>query len=535
MSDRISLVQVFTQGLRGILDAQSQVYKTQNQLSSGKRVLQPSDDPAAAAQILQLNQAQADVAQYKKNIDGATNSLEYEDTQLSSVTTLLTRVRELAVQAGDGSLTKADRQSLATELSTRMDELAGLANTRNASGEYIFAGFQGQQQPFVQSGTSYQYVGDSGQRLSQISSSTYVPINDNGSDIFVNVASSRLPTSAAATNTGSATIAMGQVVNQAYSTVTMTGHVPVAGNQVIVNGVTFTYADAGAGQPDSATVVDPTHVTVSTDLTTAPTATTTSNALVNAFTVAKANPQTLNALAPLSASAASGVITIADTRPGMATSVGRSISFAQGAGATNFGGTAPALVLDGSGYTPATYQISINTATTPSTYQVDTVPATTPVAAGNYVSGQPIKFMGAQVDIVGTPGNGDTFVVGPPSTQDVFTTLNKLTQGLNTLSDSADDKQRLADLISESLDNLDGAQDNISRVHAKIGARLNTLESTGGLQDGVGLVNSQVLSQVRDLDYSSAISQLSQENLVLQAAQQSFAKISNLSLFDFLK
>jgi len=51
MTDRISLAQVFTQGLRGILNSQAQVYKTQNQLSSGKRVLQPSDDPVASVQI----------------------------------------------------------------------------------------------------------------------------------------------------------------------------------------------------------------------------------------------------------------------------------------------------------------------------------------------------------------------------------------------------------------------------------------------------------------------------------------------------
>lgn len=405
MADRISLAQVFTQGLRGILNSQTQLYHTQNQISSGKRVLQPSDDPAAAAQILQLDQAQANVSQYKKNIAGATSGLEYEDTQLDAVGTLLTRVRELAIQAGDGSLTKTDRQAIAAELSARLDELAGLANTRNANGEYIFAGFQGQQQPFVQSGTSYTYVGDTGQRMAQISSNTYVPMGDSGQDLFVAVPSSRLPTAAGAANTGNATIAMGRVVDQA-------------------------------------------------------------------------------------------------------------------AYQANFNGP---------------YSVAIDTTATPPTYQIDTVPATaTPVATGNYVSGKAIQFNGAEIDIVGTPGNGDTFTVDGPSTQDVFTTVSKLVDGLKSLSDSTDDRQRIADLISESLDNIDSAQSNVSRVRAKIGARLNTLDSSGSLQDGIGLVNSKVLAQVRDLDYASAISQLTQENVVLTAAQQSFAKISSLSLFNYL-
>lgn len=406
MTDRVSLAQMFTQGLRGILNAQSQVYTTQNQLSSGKRVLQPSDDPVAAAQILQLNQAQANVTQYQKNITGATDNLSTEDTQLGNVDTLLTRVRELTVQAGSGGLTQSDRQALAAELSQRLQELGGIANTQNANGEYIFAGFQGQQAPFVQSGNTYTYRGDAGQRYVQVSSSTFVPVNDNGKSIFVDVSSKRLPTTAAATNTGDATIAMGQITDQ---------------------------------------------------------------------TQFKAN----------------------------------------------FSGP---------------YTVTINTTGPAPTYQIDTVPATaTPVASGNYVSGQPIQFNGAQIDIVGTPGNGDSFTVNAPSTQDVFTTVSKLINGLNSLSDSPNDKARLNDLVSESLDNLDSAQTNISTIRAKVGARLNVLTSTSDLQSGVSLANQQVLSQVQDLDYASAISKLNQQNLVLQAAQQSFAKISGLSLFNFLQ
>ncbi len=405
MTDRISLAQVFTQGLRGILNAQSQVYKTQNQLSSGKRVLQPSDDPVASSQILQLNQAQAEVEQYKKNITGATNTLSLEDSQLDNVNTLLTRVRELAVKSGSGALTFSDRQAIAAELEQRLQELGGLANTRNANGEFIFGGFQGQQEPFVQNGNAYTYRGDSGQRYVKISSSTIVPINDSGSDIFMAIDSSRLVTGAGATNAGNATIAMGRIADQTQFN-------------------------------------------------------------------------------------------------------------------TNFSGS---------------YTVTIDTSGAVPTYQVDTVPATTAVATGNYVSGEAISFNGAEIDIVGTPANGDTFTVGAPATQDVFTSINKLITGLNAYSDTADDKLRLRDLISESLDNLDSAQTNISTVRAKIGARLNILESTGGLQDGVSLVNQKVLSQVQDLDYAQAISELNMENLTLQAAQQSFAKISGLSLFNFLQ
>lgn len=548
--DRISLSQIFGQGLRGMQTATQRIYLTQGQLSSGLRVQKPSDDPIAAAQILGLNQTQAQIDQYKKNIDGGTSALELEDSQMAAVTNLLTRIRELAVQAGNGGLSASDRQGIAAEIRSRIDELAGIGNTRNANGEYIFGGFQGQQEPFVLDGPTYIYRGDDGQRQIQVGSGTFVPINDSGNAIFVAIPSSRLPVTPAAGNTGNATAAMGRVIDRAQfqagfsggptagsSTIDFTGHAPVAGNQVVINGVTFTFADGAPGT----TVVDATNVTVSTDLSTPPvSASAIATALAAAVGAAATAPEpTAAALATLTASANNGVLTLNDSQLGSAGTVGRTITFAQGTGATNFGGTAPVANLNATGGDGVgNYTVTMNMTATPPTYEINTVPAGgAPVATGEYVSGQPIRFAGVEIDIVGTPGDGDTFTVSAPSTQDMFTTLNKLVQGLQNPGSGTPEEvnRRLADLVSETLDNLEAAQTSVSTVRAKIGARLNTLESSRDLQNGLGLINQQVLSQVRDLDYAAAISQLSQEDLILQAAQQSFAKISALTLFNFIQ
>jgi len=69
----------------------------------------------------------------------------------------------------------------------------------------------------------------------------------------------------------------------------------------------------------------------------------------------------------------------------------------------------------------------------------------------------------------------------------------------------------------------------------RLGARLNTLDSTKALHEGTDEVTQKVLADVRDIDYAESISKMTQENFVLQAAQQSFAKIAGLSLFDFLR
>lgn len=147
---RMSLLQSFNQGLRSILDIQSRQAHTQNQVATGRRVLQPSDDPLAAARILQVEREQSRLTQFQKNIDGVESSLMLEDTQLEAVGNLLLRVRELATKAGNGSLGYSERQGLAAELETRLAELLNLANTRNTTGEYIFGGYQGEQPPFVE-------------------------------------------------------------------------------------------------------------------------------------------------------------------------------------------------------------------------------------------------------------------------------------------------------------------------------------------------------------------------------------------------
>lgn len=401
--NRISLQQAFTQGLRGILNVQSQLFKTQDQVSSGKRVLTPADDPVAASRILQLEQSSSEITQYKKNIDGAQASLSLEDSQLDSVGNLLARVRELAVQSGDGALSQTERQAIGAELNTRLDELVSLANTRSTSGEYIFGGYQGEQAPFVQSGNSYVYRGDDGQRAVQVSSSTVVQTGDSGKSIFVAVSSPRLTGSALAGNTGGATISNGQVIDK-----------PV-----------------------------------------------------------------FNA-----------------------------------------------------SFTSTSYQINFTSATT---YDIQDAAGATVVTGATFTSGQPIQFNGAEFRIVGAPNTADSFRIQPPSTQSIIDTVSKLAAGLNSLSDSANDTLRMQDLVSESLDNLDSAITNISSIRAQVGARQNTLDSTRDLQTGVDLVNQKVLGDVRDLDYTEAITRLTKEQTVLQAAQQSFANISKLSLFDFIR
>ena len=147
---RISTSQIYDAGSRNIQRNQSSLYKLQNQLSTGRRVLTPADDPVAASEALVVNQSLEVNQQHINNQSNAKSQLGLVDSQLSSLTDLLQNVRDRVIQAGNtGSMTNSDRQSIATELESRLSELVGIANSQNGSGDYLFSGYRGATVPFA--------------------------------------------------------------------------------------------------------------------------------------------------------------------------------------------------------------------------------------------------------------------------------------------------------------------------------------------------------------------------------------------------
>jgi flagellar hook-associated protein 3 FlgL len=181
---RISTNQIYDQSVNAMLDQQASLNHTQLQVSTGRRILTPSDDPTQSARIVDLNQAVQVNAQFQKNADTTSYRSSLEESVLGSVTDLLQRVRELAVQGANASQTNETRRYIAAEVRQRLGELLGQANTRDANGEYLFAGFQGQTQPFTPSGTNFIYNGDQNKRYLEIGPGIQVAERDSGADVF---------------------------------------------------------------------------------------------------------------------------------------------------------------------------------------------------------------------------------------------------------------------------------------------------------------------------------------------------------------
>jgi flagellar hook-associated protein 3 FlgL len=160
-----------------------------------------------------------------------------------------------------------------------------------------------------------------------------------------------------------------------------------------------------------------------------------------------------------------------------------------------------------------------------------------PVTNVPYVSGQAISFNGIQFDIKGTPAAGDTFNVSPSSNQSIFDTLSKFITTLNAPIPAGNPAALAAyqQGLNAAISSLDHSLNNVLGVRATIGARLNELDALNVTGDSLGLQYKQTLSKIQDTDYTKAISDLTQQNMNLQAAQKSFAQVSGLSLFNYLK
>lgn len=410
---RISSQQAFNLGVQGIQKNYSDMIRTQQQISTGNRILTPADDPVASVRLMQLEQQRSMLGQYKENLIAANNSLVQEESTLNSVNDIMQRIRVLAEEAGNGALSQSDRQSIAAELREREDELLGLMNTKNARGEYQFSGFQGKTQPFVRQGDgSFVYNGDEGQRKLQVASSLDIAISDNGKKVFQNI------------------------TNAARLDATYT---PPAGSTLAVSAplVQDEIAFAGApGYPDSVFEIrfDP------------------------------ANPKNYE---------------VVETTTGSTLQTGS---------------------LDDDDKTHDT-----------------------------------LVFAGVIVHLDGVPAGGESISIRADplrEKQGVLDTVYQLRKALEDNADSPEGARATRDAIAAAITNIDHAMVTIDGVRGDIGARMNIVETTRTNNEDVDLVNQAVQAELREVDYPEALSKLAFQSIILEAAQQSYVKISNLNLFN---
>jgi flagellar hook-associated protein 3 FlgL len=397
---RVSTSTLYQAGTSALLKQQAEMVKTQQQMAAGRRILTAADDPVGASTALRVSQSLAGSQQLQANQQSATNSLAIAESTMGSVGDLLQSVRERLLQAQNGTLSATERAIIADDVDGMLGRLNGLANAKDGSGAYLFAGYSETFQPFVAGTGGVTYMGDDGTRKLEVASGRMLGVSASGNDVFMRIKNG--------------------------------------------NGVFATAANA--------------------------------------------------------ANAGSGVI--------------------------NPGSVANPAALDGHAYT-----ITFNVVAAVTTYDIYDTTAGAPVSTGNaFKSGQAISIAGMQFAVSGAPASGDVFTAGPATNQSMFKTLSDASAALRSSMAAG----ARVSAVGGALSSLDQALDQAVTMRAEFGTRMNEISAHETVSGAVVLEHQRRLSELQDVDYTEAATTLMRQQTSTQAAQQSFAKIAKLSLFDYL-
>ncbi|HDZ47888.1 hypothetical protein LCGC14_0150830 [marine sediment metagenome] len=187
---RISTVTMFEQSTASMNRQQSDLMRVSQQIASGRRVVNPSDDPQAASRAVGVDQSLAINEQYTDARTSARNSLAQTESIINSVSDAITKAKTLLIQASSDTLSDVDRESIASELKGVYETLLGQANATDGNGRYLFGGYKDNAPPFVKDADgNVQYQGDSNAREQRVDASRLMPVAENGETIFKSVPS----------------------------------------------------------------------------------------------------------------------------------------------------------------------------------------------------------------------------------------------------------------------------------------------------------------------------------------------------------
>lgn len=207
-------------------------------------------------------------------------------------------------------------------------------------------------------------------------------------------------------------------------------------------------------------------------------------------------------------------------------------TFVSTAATTNTGtGVISGSVQDAGAWVPDDYTLTFSSATA---WQITDSSSAVVTSGTGYVAGTAIAFNGIQVTLTGTAAAGDSFAIDRSRSEDIFTTIDALVASLSSPLTTDASKAQFQNQVNKSLQQLDQAETHFLNVRTSVGARLSMLQNVDSTREDNAMHIESALSSIRSSDYTEAVSRLTQQSLGLQAAQQSYVKIAQLSLFNYL-
>ncbi|MDR1229580.1 MAG: flagellar hook-associated protein FlgL [Azoarcus sp.] len=183
---RVSTNMIYDRGVSSIQSLWSSALHASQEVSTGRRVLTPADDPIAAARALDVSQSRSVNIQFQTNQNYSNDQLKLLENRLAGIGDILQYVRQSAVSAGDAVLNQEELNFIAVDMRSQFDALLSLANTRDATGDFLFSGYRADIQAFQGSYGNVHYEGDQGMRTMQVSATRFMPVSLPGSSVFDN-------------------------------------------------------------------------------------------------------------------------------------------------------------------------------------------------------------------------------------------------------------------------------------------------------------------------------------------------------------
>ncbi|QEI07212.1 flagellar hook-associated protein 3 [Pigmentiphaga aceris] len=492
---RVSTNIQFDAGLRAMTTQQSEIARLSQQISGERKVLNPGDDPIAAAREVTLTATKAAYEQMIKNQGDVNDSLKQIENTLDTAREAIGTFRTKLIALNSGALNDADRASHIKDMESLRDQLISVANQSDGNGNFLFSGYAAKTQPFVADGAGQiAYNGDIGVREVQIGPTRTMAANMTGDYLFMSVptGNGKVEGTATSTNTGSgymknvsvtdnaawkAAEAAGPYSVEFVSTTTGTTTNGIAVNQTVTDPAAW--GKAAANKPFSLEFTDATTYTL-----------TDGKGVTSTGTYTPGAPLTINGMQ------------------------------------MNFGTDPAAGDKFAIGDVAGKYQVSNGAGAVVGTGTID------PAKGGS------VTFAGITLDVSGVPNAGDTFTFKQPGTADIFASMQAAIDAAKIpAADAANGATQRNNVLREMMANIDGGLNRLLDATTTLGSRQDELDALTG-QDTVSRdnVSAQITKEVGmgTQDLVAAISELAQRNLSLQAAQKVYAQVSNMSLFNII-
>ncbi|MGW8462353.1 flagellar hook-associated protein 3 [Pseudomonas sp. CLCA07] len=519
---RISTAQFYESSAANYQKNFANVVKSSEEASSLVRINTAADDPVGASRLLQLGQQASMLDQYTLNTNTIKSTLGTTESVMTSIGNVLQRARELAIGAGNGAYTDADRKANESELGQIEEQLLSLMNSKDESGKYIFAGSKGDIAPFSRnSDGTYSYSGDQTTLNLPIGDTMSMATNSTGWEVFqqaINTSRSQTALTAPAVNDGRVLLSDGLITESATYNNRFKSGEPY--KVEFVSGTQFKITDA-----------------LNNDVTSE-----VSNSGVFSSKDATSQSFSFRGLdLRLNINLQSG-----DTDPD-AVITGHSFSLASKPDSFNVtrspGNPSSAQVTGSTVSNSAAYIGSFPSGgailkfTSDSDYELYASPITAnskPVSSGS-MAGLSATAGGVDFTFSGAPQAGDQFVIAVNNhqTQSILDTVSQLRASLLAPIDTDPVlAQRFSAALSAGISNLTSGAEQLSSALSSVGGRAAALDTQSEANASIALANKQTQSAIRDSDPAEVMTRLTLQQTMLQASQLAFSKIAQLGLFN---